>query len=294
MHEINDFLSYLLAERGYSQLTVDTYKESLTSFLLFLHSLDKELTWQNIDSDVIRRWMTTEMQRKRNSRTIAKKLAAVRSFFKYMLRMKRIDHDPTRLIHNPKIHASLPTFLRQNEIDYLFDNVTFPDTEEGLRDRTILLTFYHTGIRVSELTGLNIESVILEKNELSVIGKRNKQRIVPFGQELGDYLHEFIRQRLLSNASISSPLFLNSRGLRITPPQIRNIVKKYLSLVTTQKKKSPHVFRHTFATQMLNNGADLEAIKQLLGHKSITTTEIYTHTTFADLKKEYELAHPRA
>lgn len=294
MQDKEDFLSYLAADRGYSPRTLATYKESLTSFEIFFRSIDEQLTWQTIDSDIIRRWMATRMQRGSDARTVAKDLAAIRSLYKYLLRMQRTDHDPSRRVHNPKIHTPLPTFLKQSEIDRLFDEVTFPDTPEGLRDRTILLTFYHTGIRVSELTGLNIGSVDLQQGELSVIGKRNKQRIVPFGKELEESLRELIGQKQTNETGNTSPLFLGPRGKRITEEQARAVVRKYLSLVTTQKKKSPHVLRHTFATAMLNNGADLEAIKQLLGHQSITTTEVYTHTTFADLKKEYERAHPRA
>lgn len=294
MREIDDFLSYLAADRGYSPRTVATYKESLTSFAIFFQSIDDQLTWQTIDGDIIRRWMATRMQRGNNARTIAKDLAAVRSLYKYLLRMKRTTHDPARLVHNPKTHASLPTFLKQNEIDRLFDDVTFPDTPEGLRDRTILLVFYHTGIRVSELTGLNRGSIDLERKELKVMGKRNKQRIIPFGKELSESLQNFIGKKDADETIPDSPLFLGPHGKRITVERVQKIVKQYLSLVTTQKKKSPHVLRHTFATAMLNNGADLEAIKQLLGHQSITTTEVYTHTTFADLKKEYERAHPRA
>lgn len=294
MQEIDDFLSYLTADRGYSPRTVATYRESLTSFAIFFECMDDQLSWQTIDGDIIRRWMATRMQRGSNARTVAKDLAAVRSLYKYLLRMKRTAHDPARLVHNPKIHAPLPTFLKQSEIDRLFDDITFPDTPDGLRDRTILLVFYHTGIRVSELTGLNCGSIDLGRRELRVIGKRNKQRVIPFGDELSGSLKKIIGKKQADEAMPDAPLFLGSRGKRITVEQVQKIVKQYLSLVTTQKKKSPHVLRHTFATAMLNNGADLEAIKQLLGHQSVTTTEVYTHTTFADLKKEYERAHPRA
>lgn len=294
MQEIDEFLSYLAADRGYSPRTVATYRESLISFVIFFQSIDDQLTWQTIDCDIIRRWMAARMQRGSNARTVAKDLSAVRSFYKYLLRMKRTIHDPARLVRNPKTHTPLPTFLKQSEIDRLFDDITFPDTQEGLRDRTILLVFYHTGIRVSELTALNCGSIDLERGELSVIGKRNKQRIIPFGKELSESLRKLIRQKNANETSPDAPLFLGSHVKRITVEQVQKMVKQYLSLVTTQKKKSPHVLRHTFATAMLNNGADLEAIKQLLGHQSITTTEVYTHTTFADLKKEYERAHPRA
>lgn len=293
MSDVDDFLNYLAADRGYSLQTLETYREALTSFRIYYTSISEELNWYTLDADIVRRWMASEMGRGRSARTVAKKLSALRSFYKYLLRMERIDHDPVRLVRNPKIHIPLPTFLKQSEIDRLFDEVVFPETYEGLCDRTILLTFYHTGVRVSELIGLKDSDVHFDEGELKVTGKRNKQRIIPFGQELNDALHHYlsVRDDLFDDGET---FFLDGKGRKLTKGKVQNMVKHYLSLVTTQKKKSPHVLRHTFATAMLNNGADLEAIKELLGHESISTTEVYTHTTFADLKKEYERAHPRA
>ena len=210
--------------------------------------------------------------------------------------MKLVEKNPMRLIHGPKAHKPLPSFLKESEVTRLFDDVEYPDTFDGLRDRTILLTFYHTGIRLSELVGLNVADVNLSSGELKVTGKRNKQRVVPFGEELRQALKHYIDQRKeqLADGVDAGCLFLNNKKERIGKSMVRTIVVHYLSLVTTMKKRSPHVLRHTFATEMLNHGADLEAIKELLGHESVATTEVYTHTTFADLKKEYQLAHPRA
>lgn len=295
MNEVKKFLDYLLSDRGYSAKTILTYKITLSSFEDFFHHLDETLTWQTIDADVVRLWMTKEAKDGEKARTIGKKLSAMRSFYKYMQRMGVIENSPLARIHNPKAAFPLPTFLRKNEIDALFDKVIYPDGFKGLLDYTILQTFYHTGIRLSELIGLNIADVNIERCELKVTGKRNKQRIVPYGIELKDTLATYLSSRqALTDVADSKAMFLGRTLKRITISQIRTIVNHYLSLVTMQKKKSPHVLRHTFATAMLNNGADLEAIKELLGHESITTTEIYTHNTFADLKKEYKLAHPRA
>lgn len=294
MSAIEDFLNYLKADRGYSLQTVRSYSDSLLSFEIFFRSLDAQLTWERIDVDVIRRWMSVEAERCKTSRTICKELSALRSFYKYLLRTRRIEKNPMRLVSNPKMTVPLPTFLKQSEIDELFDQVIFPDTNEGLRDRTILLLFYHTGIRVSELVGLNRSAINLMQRELKVTGKRNKQRIVPFGEELENALNVYLLRRDELEAFDPEALFLNAKSKRISVAQVRRVVHQYLALVTTQKKKSPHVLRHTFATAMLNNGADLEAIREILGHESIDTTEVYTHTTFADLKKEYERAHPRA
>lgn len=228
-----------------------------------------------------------------SARTMSKKLSALRSLYHYLMRTGRVEKNPLRLLRNPKVTKPLPTFLKSSEVNRLFDDVTFPDTYEGHRDRTILLTFCHTGVRVSELTGLQTSDVDTSSNELKVTGKRNKQRIIPFGNELREALGEFLKVRSELTPS-SGTLFLTSRGGSMTSAQVQRIVNHYLSMVTTQKKKSPHVLRHTFATLMLNNGADLEAIKELLGHESVSTTEVYTHTTFAELKKTYQQAHPRA
>lgn len=293
MHEIDDFLAYLLADRAYSPQTVNTYREALVEFEAYVSQLDSTITWRTLHVDVVRGWMAQLMENGCVARTVNKKLSALRSFYRYLLRMKRVEHNPLSLLRNPKAAKPLPVFLRESEMDRLFDSVTFPLNYEGMRNRLILLTFYNTGIRLSELVGLNVADVILARQELKVTGKRNKQRIVPFGTELREAFSEYIP--LLRNVAVQTEaLFLSPKGRRISKGQVQSVVKQYLSLVTSQRKRSPHVLRHTFATVMLNHGADLETIRELLGHESMTTTEVYTHTTFADLKKAYEQAHPRA
>lgn len=296
MHEIDRFIEYLAAERGYSPRTMKSYRESLVKFSDYLKQTDQELNWNTIDADVVRNFMASEMEHGLLACSVNCELSALRSFYKYLLRMKLVEKNPMRLIHGPKAHKPLPSFLKESEVTRLFDDVEYPDTFDGLRDRTILLTFYHTGIRLSELVGLNVADVNLSSGELKVTGKRNKQRVVPFGEELRQALKHYIDQRKeqLADGVDAGCLFLNNKKERIGKSMVRTIVVHYLSLVTTMKKRSPHVLRHTFATEMLNHGADLEAIKELLGHESVATTEVYTHTTFADLKKEYQLAHPRA
>lgn len=293
MQEIDDFLAYLLADRAYSPQTVATYREALEECEAYMSQLDDTLTWRTLHVDVVRRWMAQLMDDGCGARTVNKKLSALRSFYRYLLRMKRVEHNPLSLLRNPKAVKSLPVFLRESEMDRLFDDVMFSPNYEGARDRLILLTFYTTGIRLSELVGLNVADVNLSLQELKVTGKRNKQRIVPFGQELCQAFREYI-PLLRQTGGENAALFLSLKGQRISRGQVQRVVKHYLSLVTSQKKRSPHVLRHTFATVMLNNGADLETIRELLGHESVATTEVYTHTTFADLKKAYEQAHPRA
>lgn len=294
MNEIEEFISYLLADRGYSPRTMESYRQSLCLLQEFFTRIDDQLTWQTIDADIVRRWMAEQKDKGLSSRTICHQLSAVRTFYKYQMRLGRVKSSPVRLIRAPKCSKPLPTFLKSAEIDQLFDVVNFPNDFMGNQCRTILLTFYHTGIRLSELIGLNVADVNFVHNELKVTGKRRKQRIVPFGSELAEALRQHIELRQQQTILTPEALFLTRSGRRTNKSLIERIVHRYLSVVTTQRKKSPHVLRHTYATAMLNNGADLEAIKELLGHESVATTEVYTHTTFADLKKEYKLAHPRA
>jgi integrase/recombinase XerC len=238
--------------------------------------------------------MMSEIERGVTARTLNRKMSAVRSFYRYLLRMERVKVDPTATLKNPKAEKRLPTFLGEQEMDRLLDEITFGEGYEAERDRLILLTFYSTGIRISELLHLKTSDVDLSARELKVLGKRNKQRIVPFGQELAEAFRAFFKLRNQEVHPDTEDVFLRPNGKQMSDLEVRNVVKKYLSCVTTQQKRSPHVLRHTYATVMLNNGADLQAVKELLGHESVSTTEVYTHTTFAELKKAYEKAHPRA
>jgi integrase/recombinase XerC len=221
-------------------------------------------------------------------------MSAVRSFYRYLLRIGRVEKDPTDTLKNPKMEKRLPSFVSEQDMDRLLDEVTFGEGYEAERDRLILLTFYSTGIRISELLNLKVSDVDLHARELKVLGKRNKHRIVPFGEELAQALAAFFRLRSVEVRQDLGVIFLRANGQLMTAAEVRAVVKKYLSCVTHQQKRSPHVLRHTYATVMLNNGADLEVVKELLGHESVATTEVYTHTTFAELKKAYDKAHPRA
>lgn len=294
MQTIEQFISYLLAERGYSNATAVSYRASLTDLWKFFRWVDEQISWETLDKDVIRRWMMREMECGTAARTLSRKMSAVRSFYRYLLRMERVAVDPTAMLKNPKAEKRLPSFVGEQEMDRLFDEVAFGEGYEAERDRLILLTFYSTGIRISELLSLKVSSVDLMAQELKVLGKRNKQRIVPFGRELAVAFRAFFKLRSEVVRTDFEEVFLRPNGKLMSGLEVRNVVKTYLSCVTTQQKRSPHVLRHTYATVMLNNGADLEAVKELLGHESVSTTEVYTHTTFAELKKAYEKAHPRA
>lgn len=298
MHRITDvekYLSYLVADKGYSDKTALAYRTSLREFVDFINlQPEPPADWGDIDRDLIRRHIAAEMKRGLTPPGIARKLSALRGFFRYLMLTGRIDGNPARCIRNPRRGRPLPVFLKESEMNRLFDEVHFPDSFTGRRDRTILMLFYHCGLRLSELVGLDRSGLHLAEAEIKVLGKRNKERIVPFGKEMSHEFRAYLVARQAAGLAACVPLFVEPDGRRMKPPKVRNMVKGYLALVTNQQKKSPHVLRHTFATAMLNNGADLEAIKQLLGHAGIGTTEVYTHTTFAELKKEYQLAHPRA
>ena len=292
---IEDFLNYLRYERNRSELTVRNYERSLRDFESYFKNRESHLSWESVDSDIIRDWMESMMDKGDMASTVNNCLCAVRSFFRFALARKLVRRDPSYNVKGPKKQKPLPQFMRENEMDRLIDlPQMWGETYSDMRARTIIILFYETGIRLAELVGLDDSDVDFVNHQLKVTGKRNKQRIVPFGEELKQTLADYMRQRDEQPLKQEEALFLNDKGRRITRGQVEVIVRKGLSQVTTMKKRSPHVLRHSFATAMLNNGAGLESVRKLLGHESIATTEIYTHTTFEQLKKVYENAHPRA
>lgn len=295
---IQNFVDYLRYEKNYSQRTIEAYRADLEAFRQFFKVLDNQLTWDTLDKDVVRQWVVSLMDKGNAPSSVSRRLSSVKSFYKFLLQRSYVDKDPSYTVAAPKKAKPLPTFLRESEMDLLLDKLEYPDGYKGKRDHLILLMFYTTGIRVSELVGLNVEDVDFSLGQLKVLGKWNKHRVVPFGEELAQALQHYM---LVRNENFpvctgsEQPLFLDERhNARVKVSKVQAIVKKYLSMVTTQKKKSPHVLRHTFATSMLNHHADLQSVKELLGHKRLTTTEVYTHTTFEELKEMYNLAHPRA
>ena len=291
---INQFLDYLRYERNASPQTVQTYEESLRAFESYLTFRDNGLSLDSVDTDLIRDWMESLMDKGNSASTINKNLSALRSFYRFALRRGLVKKDPAHAVTGPKKSKPLPQFLREGEMDRLLDGLEWDSSFNNVRARTILLLFYEAGLRRSELIGLDDKDIDFEAAQLKVTGKRNKQRIVPFGAELAETLKDYKAKRQEEFGETSGALFLSDKGERISGAQVYQIVRKYLSMVTSLKKRSPHVLRHTFATAMLNNGAGLETIKSLLGHESVSTTEIYTHTTFEQLKRIYKEAHPRA
>ncbi len=291
---IDKFLDYLRFERNRSELTVKNYGDDLRAFEKFFRDLKNPVSWESVDSDVVRNWMERMMDEGNNAASINRRLSALRSFYRFALSRKLVDKDPVHGITGPKKGKPLPQFLKEKEMDRLLEREYWTRSFEDVRDRAIIMTFYETGIRLSALTGLDDKMVDFAEYQLKVTGKRNKQRIIPFGEELCTTLRDYMECRDREVDRLSEALFVTDEGQRMSASLVRERVKRSLSKVCTLKKRSPHVLRHTFATAMLNHKAGIEIVKKLLGHESLSTTEIYTHTTFEQLKREYSIAHPRA
>jgi integrase/recombinase XerC len=234
------------------------------------------------------------MDEGRAATSVNRKLSTLRSSYRFLLRRKEVVINPMLKVVGPKKKKPLPFFVREKDMDRLLDESLFEEGFEGCRDRLILEMFYATGMRLSELIGLNDADVDLSARLIKVTGKRNKQRLIPFGNEMEEDLLIYIKVRNETLPEGTKAFFVRKSGMRMYPLQVYRLVRKSLSKVVTLKKRSPHVLRHTFATAMLNGKAEMRAVKELLGHESLVTTEVYTHTTFEELKKVYELAHPRA
>jgi len=293
---LDTFIDYLRYERGASERTVGEYENDLKAFESFFKSRDSELSWSTVDTDVVREWMVAMMDKGNKPSSVQRRLAALRSCYKFLLRRGYVQRDPAHNVTAPKRERVLPAFVRDDEMNRLLDSPEmWEDSFEGRRDRLIVMMFYNTGFRLSELLGLNDTDVNLSAQVIKVTGKGNKQRMVPFGGELLHLINIYRDERSsLTGSEWDGAFFVSAKGQRLKNFQVRGMVKRQLALVTAQRKRSPHVLRHTFATTMLNHRADLESVKELLGHERLSTTEIYTHTTFEELKKAYSQAHPRA
>ncbi|WP_018667901.1 site-specific tyrosine recombinase/integron integrase [Bacteroides gallinarum] len=290
----DSFLDYLLYERNYSEGTVKYYRADILELQEFGEELLGDLTPSDVDAELVREWIASLMDRGCASSTINRKLSSIRTYYKYLLRRGEVATDPLQKVTGPKKKKPLPVFLREGEVNRLLDDIDFGEGFEGCRDRMIIEMFYATGMRLSELIGLDDEDIDFSASLIKVTGKRNKQRLIPFDEELRCSIQEYVKVRNEAFPVRSDAFFIRKNGERLNRGIVAYIVKRNLSKVVTVKKRSPHVLRHTFATAMLNNGADLGSIKELLGHESLATTEVYTHTTFEELKKVYNQAHPRA
>ena len=291
---IESFLDYLRLERNYSDMTIVSYGTDLRKFEEFFKGLDEELDFTTVDSGIVRSWVVYLMDDGLAPTSVNRKLSSLRAYYRFLRKKKVVAADPLRKIVGPKRKKPLPSFLKESEMDCLLDEISYGDGFEACRDKMIVELFYLTGIRLSELIGLDDSDVDFSSMQIKVTGKRNKQRLIPFGENLKDSLLHYLKVRNEVFPNVRGAFFLLKNGKRMYAGRVYEIVKRNLSKVVSLKKRSPHVLRHTFATTMLNNDAELGAVKDLLGHESLATTEIYTHTTFEELKKVYEQAHPRA
>jgi integrase/recombinase XerC len=295
MDHKESFLQYLQVEKRYSALTVSSYLNDLNQFYSFLSETGDASDPSYITSHDIRSWIVSLVESKYSSHSIHRKISSLRAFFRYLRKSGIVSSNPLEKVVLPKAKKRLPVFVEEESLDLLLDGIEFGNDFIGVRDRTIIEMLYLTGMRRAELTGLRKNDVDLQDGTLKVTGKRNKQRIIPLLRQFTSRLEEYIHAREEQFPGNENDwFFLSNKGNKMYDKYVYNIVKRYLSMVTTIDRKSPHVLRHTFATHMLNHGADLNSIKEFLGHANLSATQIYTHNSFEQLKKIYKQAHPRA
>ena len=292
---IQDFLDYLNFQKKYSNHTIVSYKNDLTAFFDFLLIQFGETPLAEIKPTFIRSWLADLKQHGMESKSINRKISTLKSFFKYQLRQQTIVVSPMAAIISPKVNKRLPQFVDKKDMKTLLSVVEFPDTWAGKTDELILELFYNTGMRQAELTGLKEIAISQSNATIKVLGKGNKERIIPVSNQLIHKMQDYMNEKRKLHANFDKDVLLVTlSGKKLYPRYVYNAVNKYLGMVTTIDKKSPHVLRHTFATHLMNNGADLNAVKELLGHSSLAATQIYTHNTIEKLKNIHKKAHPKA
>jgi integrase/recombinase XerC len=292
---LTNFLKYLQLERNYSVQTIRAYGDDLRQFFSYCGIDSEANNFSEINHRIIRAWLSHLIAHKHSPRSVNRKLSSIRSYYKYLLKKGFVLSSPLSKVVAPKNSKKLPVFITENEANNLLDRIKFSDDFNGLRDFLVLELFYFTGVRVSELINLTLNNVDLNGSTIKVLGKGSKERLIPIHPELQILLIRYLKEREEVFPSNLIPfLIVNNNGKKSYPQLIYRLVNKYLSMVTSLDKKSPHVLRHTFATHLLNNGADINAIKELLGHSNLSATQVYTHTSIDKLKSAYKQAHPRA
>jgi len=287
---IQPFLDHLRFEKRYSQHTLISYQTDLEQFFAYLASQFEGPSIPEITPMFIRSWLAEMKEEGMESRSLNRKISALKSFFKYQLKNGVIKQSPMTTIVSPKLNKRLPVFVEEKDIRTLFDHVEFSDDWKGRTEKLVMQLFYSTGMRLSELIGLKESQLDASLSQVKVLGKGNKERIIPVSQDIVKALQDYI-----SDKTIPSPkLFQTEKGKPLQPRQVYAFVKQHLAAVTTIQKKSPHILRHSFATHLMNNGADLNAVKELLGHSSLAATQVYTHNTIEKLKEVFKKAHPKA
>ncbi len=293
--QADHFIEYVRNVKRYSPHTVIAYQTDLEKFFEYLSITYNTEIVSDIDYMMIRSWLAGLIEQKISAHTVKRKISVLKSFFKYNIKQGILIENPMLKISSPKAPKRLPVFVEKDKMDLLFDQVDFGEGTEALRNRLIFEMFYLTGMRLSELVNIKISDINCSGQTIKVLGKRNKERIIPLGEKTVSLTENYLSARsAISGSSENDYLFVTKNGKKIYQKLVYRVVNYYLSAVTTIEKKSPHVLRHTFATHMLNNGADLNAIKEILGHANLSATQIYTHNTIEKLKKVYKHAHPKA
>ena len=290
---IDSFMLTLEKERNFSLHTIKAYKNDLNRFNYFLDNTLSRKKLAKINRNDIRKFLAEEYDNGYSSKTVARRLATIKSYFKYLVKTELIQENISIHINSPKVPKKLPNFVDKNLIDTLMKTPSL-DTQIGIRDRAVLELFYSTGMRLSELVNMNIGDFEINKKLIRVIGKGNKERMIPYGRAAESAIKNYLKIRNLSlkPAFANKPLFVNSSEKRISKRTIQRRMNNYIKIVADGKRIGPHLLRHTFATHLLDNGADIRAVKDLLGHSSLSSTQIYTHVSIEKLKKDYTQAHP--
>lgn len=288
------FLQYIKFEKRFSPHTVLAYENDLVQFFKYQQSTYEIIDVKEINHSMIRSWIVSLMEAKITSRSVNRKITTLKTYYRFLLRNGNVSVNPMLKIQSPKTSKRLPVFVEEGQMDLLFDQVNFGDGYEAVRDKMILELFYATGMRLTELVGLKETDIDLNNCQIKVLGKRNKERVIPFTNLLRQEIEKYLETKKENFIPDTNNLFVTDKGKPVYQKLIYRIVTKRLSEVTTLDKKSPHVLRHTFATHMLNHGADINSIKEILGHANLSATQVYTHNTIEKLKKVYKQAHPRA
>jgi len=289
------FIDYLKYEKRYSQHTIRAYTDDLAQFFTFVQGNFGDTTLPEINASFIRTWLANLKADDMTGKTLNRKISTLKSFFKFHLRQGTITQNPTTTLISPKIKKRLPVYVEKTDINLLFEHVAFPDDWTGKTERLMLQVLYQTGMRLSELINLKETAVDKYHSSLKILGKGNKERILPCNAALINELLEYVATKKTEiEGADSSIVFVNKKGKKLNPRTVWEISNKYLGQVTTVDKKSPHVLRHSFATHLMNNGAELNAVKELLGHSSLAATQVYTHNTIEKLKDVFKKAHPKA
>ena len=288
----NSFIIYLKEEKGFSEHTVKSYKNDINKFLIYLSKSNMEL--KKVTKENIRDFLANQYDAGLSKKTIARRLASIKSFSKFLFNTDFITKNPTIFLSTPKVAKKLPSFIDEKIIDELMSQ---PDlkTEKGLRDKAILELFYSTGMRLSELINLNIGSVDDKSSLIKVFGKGRKERLIPFGKRAKFSIDDYLKKRALDWSATSSniPLFVNSKNKRVPRRTIQRRISNYIKMIATGKRLGPHALRHSFATHLMNRGADIRAVGDLLGHASLSSTQVYTHVKPEKMREVYKQSHPR-